>query len=285
MTKVVEVSLAGGLGNRMFQYAYARAYAERHGFELHTPPSILQRIFQINDPPATGDFGKFPLLMGTPFGVGDRDGEHTVTICGMRQHQCEITYTLRDAKRWFRLRPEMEELVKDVPSMDLVANTREGDYAYGCNPMILIDRRSYENCCDDFNLDKSKLYWLHGETHYQIPSIPIEKPWIALSDHEAWRLGDSGRLDFLPDWALLQRAKIVIRPNSTFSWWAIELSDHERVFSPNVKEIDPVSGVVGIHRYPQMVPFVDGNHMPMVWKNPADNGNPYPFVSDLKLPP
>ena len=280
MKKVVEVSLSNGLGNRMFQYAFARSYAERHGFELHTPPCILQRIFQIDDPPAVDNF---PLMAGdhsqTGYGFGVlRDGASEVTLTGQRQHQEELTYTRSDAKRWFKLRPEIEELVRNVPSMEVVANLRRGDYTYACNPFVVVSEQSYLDACDQYGIDRGKVYFLDGETHYRIPEIPVESPWVHLNAEQQGKVGDAMRLDFLPDLALMMRAKVLLRSNSTFAWWAATLGNNERVFSPDIRGVDPAPPVPGtLYRAPQYVQFAEGNHMPMAWG--------WPFLSELHLKP
>lgn len=280
MTKIVQVDLSNGLGNRMFQYAFARSYAERHGFELHTPRCILQRIFQIDDPPADRDL---PLMAGdhsqTGYAFGAmNDGAYDVTLTGQRQHQEELTYTRTDAKRWFKLRPEMEELVRNVPSMEVVANLRRGDYTYACNPFVVISEESYLDACDEYGIDKDKVYFLDGETHYRIPEIPVESPWVNLDATQQGKVGDAARLDFLPDLALMMRAKVLLRSNSTFAWWAATLGDAERVFSPDIRAVTPAGPVPGtLYRAPQDVPFVEGNHMPMAWG--------WPFLSELHLKP
>ena len=264
----------------MFQYAFARSYAERHGYELHTPPCILQRIFQIDDPPAVDNF---PLMAGdhskTGYGFGVlEDGAYDVELTGQRQHQEELTYTRSDAKRWFKLRPEMEELIKDVPSMEVVANLRRGDYAYACNPFVVVSEQSYIDACDQYGIDKSKVYFLNGETHYRVPEIPVESEWIHLNATEQGKLNGGGeRLDFLPDLVLMMRAKILLRSNSTFAWWAATLGDSERVFSPDIRAINPHEADIGPYRSPQHVTFVEGNHMPMAWG--------WPFLSELHLKP
>lgn len=276
--KAVQVSLSNGLGNRMFQYAFARSYAERHGFELHTPPCVLQQIFEINDPPALRNL---PLVAGDhsrngiSFGVGDRDGDFDITLTGQRQHQEELTYTRSDAKRWFKLRPEIEDLVKNVPSMEVVANLRRGDYTYSCNPFVVVSEQSYFDACDQFGIDKGKMYFLNGETHYQVPEINVSRPWVNLNPEEQGKLDAPARLDFLPDLALMMRAKILLRSNSTFAWWAATLGDNERVFSPDIREVTPASD--GLYRPAQHVPFVEGNHMPIAWG--------WPFLSELHLKP
>ena len=277
--KVVEVSLSNGLGNRMFQYAFARSYAERHGYELHTPPCVLQKIFQIDDPPAVDDF---PLMAGdhsqTGYGFGVlRDGAYNVTLTGQRQHQEELTYTRSDAKRWFKLRPEIAELVKNVPSMEVVANLRRGDYTYSCNPFVVVSEESYLYACDQFGIDKTNLYFLNGETHYLIPEISVQRPWVNLDANEQGKSGDSMRFDFLPDLALMMRAKVLLRSNSTFAWWAATLGDNDRVFSPDIRNINPHEADQGLYRSPQHVPFVEGNHMPMCFG--------WPFLTELHLKP
>ena len=277
--KAVQVSLSNGLGNQMFQYAFARSYAERHGYELHTPQTPLRKIFQIDDPLATRTL---PLMAGdhsqTGYGFGVlKDGAHDVELTGQRQHQEELTYTRSDAKRWFKLRPQMEELVKDVPSMEVVANLRRGDYTYSCNPFIVVSMQSYLDACDKFGIDKAKLYWLDGETHYQVPGIAVQRPWVQLDAVEQGKVGPDIRLDFLPDLALMMRAKILLRSNSSFAWWAATLGDNERVFSPDVTNVDANAGITGLFRAEQSVPFVEGNHPAMCWG--------WPFLSELHLKP
>lgn len=258
----VQVLLAGGLGNRMFEYAFARGYAERHGLQLRRETCILDKIFDIpEDPPA--DVANAPNRSAE--NVHEWDGESGVTILGMGQHQrCLDYYSRAKVREWFRLRPNLEELVRDVPSMELVASVRQGDYAYACNPMVLIDPQSYVDACDQHGLDKHKIYWLHSELHYRVPQIDVELPWMNLNDHEKGKLpGMGARLDFLPDLALMMRAKVVLRSNSTFAWWAATLGD-ARVFCPNLDGIDAAAGLWDEMRHPQKVPFVEGNHKPMI---------------------
>ena len=122
------------------------------------------------------------------------------------------------------------------------------------------------------------MYFLDGETHYRIPEIPVESPWVNLDATQQGKIGDAARLDFLPDLALMMRAKVLLRSNSTFAWWAATLGDAERVFSPDIRAVTPAGPVPGtLYRAPQDVPFVEGNHMPMAWG--------WPFLSELHLKP
>jgi hypothetical protein len=188
----------------------------------------------------------------------------------MGQHQRFLTYTRADCRRWFRLKPECAELVKDVPALPLVANLRRGDYCYACNPFVVIDEQSYIDCCEKYGLDARQIYWLNGEDHYRVPGIAVEKPWVKLSDEEKFT-----RLDFLPDLALMMRAKVLMRSNSTFAWWAATLGNNERVFAPDVSGIDPSRSRRGLGRDCVRVPFVEGNHPPVAAG--------YDFLSELRL--
>lgn len=279
----VQVLLAGGLGNRMFEYAFARGYAERHGLELRRETCILDQIFDIPAcPPVDGSVSQVVSAENVKTednGQPGWAGRTGVTIVGMGQHQdCLDYYTRAKAREWFKLRPELEELVKDVPILNLVANPREGDYAFACNPMVLIDRQAYIAACEEQGYDSLWLYFLDGETHWRIPGIPVEKPWGQLNDEEKGKLpGTKARLDFLPDWAILLRAKILFRSNSTFSWWGAALGEHDKVFCPNVARVRPEDGILPNNptRKPQIVPFVEGNHLPMIAG--------YPWATELHL--
>ena len=249
--------LAGGLGNRMFEYAFARAYAEKIGAELrlnYPQGEVLHRIFGIAHPPA-----EIPLTPVDSSFFEEWDGRTNITILGMGQMQKNLLYTRAQAREWFTLRPELQDLVRSVPSMELVANVRLGDYTFGCNPFTWISDASYFDCCEKHGLDRSQLFWLSSEDHYRIPQIPVEKPWVNLTDAEKM-----SRLDYLPDLALMMRAKTLLRSNSTFAWWAAALGA-ARVFCPDVSKVDQSKGVVNGNRVPQFVPFVEGNHMPVIW--------------------
>ena len=271
----VQVKMAGGLGNRMFQYAFARGYAERHKLELRCDPSVLNKIFELPDYAAADQ----TMIELPNVSVDEWDGASRLTITGMGQHQkCLNFYTRTQVRSWFKLRPKYAELVKDVPVMELVANLRRGDYCFACNPFVVVSEQSYLNCCDKYGLPKEKIFWLDGEQHYRIPQIPVEKPWIELSDEEQGKTrGTNSRMDFLPDLALMMRAKILLRSNSTFAWWAATLGDNDRVFSPDTSSVDTAKANFNKWRLPQIVPFVEGNHLPVA--------TGYWFMSELRLAP
>ena len=263
----IQVELGGGLGNRLFHYSFARAYAERHGCALRTKPHVWQHVFDLPDslPPIDGEVPRRDT-----YAFHEWDGETDINITGMAQHQKNLIYTREQVRSWFRLKPELAKLVKNVPSLPLVASLRLGDYCYACNPFAWVDKQSYLDCCGEFGLDTDNLYFLDGEQHYRIPEIPVSKPWVQLSDAEK-----ETSIDFLPDLALMMRARVLLRSNSTFAWWAATLGYCERVFCPDVSKVNPALGIVGGVRVPQLVPFVEGNHTPVC--------HGYHYLSELHL--
>jgi hypothetical protein len=124
MSGVVEVALTGGFANRMSKYAFARAYADRHGAVLRTTAWKGQQVFTIDDPPC----GDRPLRLRDTFKLEEWDGEVDITLCGEAHHQKNLIYTRADARRYFTFRPEILAVLKDVPTFEVAAHLRWGDF-------------------------------------------------------------------------------------------------------------------------------------------------------------
>lgn len=231
----VDRDLSGGFGNQLFQYAFARAYAEKFGAALRTSPWSGAMIFEIDDP--VMENGR--LVAREDLKLDQWAGETDIEITGMSQHGRHLIYTREQVRRWFRFRPELEEILQGIPVFDLAAHLRHADFV-GHPGFISITRRSYEWACDKYCLDKRRLRFISFEN-------PMTSP----------ELGPS--FDFLPDFVALMRARVLLRGPSTFSWWAGVLGDHDRIFSPDQRGIP----YQGHHRGLQDVPFVEGNHMPI----------------------
>ena len=94
----------GGFGNRLFQYAYARAYAESIGAELHTPDWVGRKLFGLSEP-----------IM---------EGLGNIDLTGYSQQPENLALlSRRKLKEWFTFQEPLE-----VPSYDLVFHKRRGDY-------------------------------------------------------------------------------------------------------------------------------------------------------------
>lgn len=254
--KKLNVILQGGFGNQMFIYAFAKAYAERHGMELCCGPWVGEKLFQLDHSPAQPELPEInePLILDP-----ERDPNRSVSIRGYFQQQAALIYTRTDVRRWFTFRAEVENFLyyRQRPRLDslrwqrVCAHHRVGDYlGYG---YVVPSRISYEHTCAKFHLCSSM-----ADIHW----VTQEKPWTID--------GLDPELAFLPDFYRMMTCDTLLRGNSTFSWWASVLtySKCHRVFSPII------NGLEGGREHD--VEFIEGN-----WPRFAN----LPFVTDLHLQP
>ena len=186
--------LIGRTGNKLFQYAHARARAEREGCELVTPRWEGEKIFEI-EPTREQQAGDQP-------------------VGGYGQNQDALIYTRKQVRQWFKFRPWVLETLEDIclPSVCAVGHRRVGDYAGYSYPI-----------CAQASYDRA--FVKHGQTHSTLYMVTEENP----AKHPAF----TGNLAFVPDFLRLTFAWLLFRGNSSFSWWAATLG-HGRVFSPVV---------------------------------------------------
>ncbi len=220
---VLALRFAGRIGNAMTQYAFARAYAERHGLTLQTEPWIGQEIFNLSDP---------PILRELPMRDEDTlsaDGEGDVCYRSYSQCQKCIIYNRSQVRSWFTVR---DHLKAALPSNSLfwpvVCHERRGDYqGYG---YVVVSHASYVKALNILGLENA---------HF----CTEENPSIAT--------GIPAHLSFLMDFHLMMNADVLLRGNSCFSWWAATLG-HGRVYSPII------DGLEGSKEHD--VNFTEGNH-------------------------
>lgn len=206
----IHVNLIGRFGNQMFQYAYARALSEKRNQPLTTNRWEGENIFDL---PRHQRF----VLDGV-----DELPEH------YRQDQESLIYSRKQAKQWFVLKPEIEEVLRSrVPKCDVVCHLRRGDYKR--LGYVVVSEHSYGAAMLHAGYCKNKVTWICEESPLVITEMP----------------------EFLPDFYALMSANVLFRSNSTFAWWAATLGD-AKVYSP---VIDGIEG--GIEQECQ---FVEGNH-------------------------
>lgn len=218
---VIALQFLGRFGNCMFSYAFARAYAELYDLELQTDPWIGQKIFGLNDPPITA-------TGLTPKNENDiTSGDSNILFRSYCQQQDCLIYTKRDCLRWFKISKEFDFLLNTKSFPKNVAHRRLGDYVGYQFPTVSI--KSYHEMAAKLGIEVTML----------TEENPILVDGIAES------------MSFLPDFYCMMKASVLLRGNSTFSWWAATLNTSGVVYSP---VIDGLGG--GDHN----VNFVLGNH-------------------------
>jgi hypothetical protein len=195
----------GRFGNQLFQYSFAKAYAEIIGAELQTPPWVGQKIFNIDDPPITDNLQKTNV---DEISWGETD----IDLFGYFQFK-EATEILErhKLKKWFTFREKWTELFAPMNNYYIAAHVRKGDYQ-SCNTYGVLEKKIYLEACNKFGLDNSKIVWVTEEC----PKNNIET---------------EGELSFLPDFMTLVNAPVILRGNSSFSWWAATLGNG-KIYSP-----------------------------------------------------
>lgn len=213
----------------LMKYAYARAYAEKIGAELQTTPWVGQKIFRLSERPIEA---KYPDRYDMD--LEQWNGETAINLTGWGLHQKCLLYTRAQVREWFTFQTRIEEAVLWIPNHELAAHLRHGDYVTMAQ-YVAISRVSYLKACRDFDLPVQNLVFVSEDRPAIIPSL------------------EQGGIGFLADFVRLMRAKILLRANSTFSWWAHVLGENRRVFAPVLDDVLPVAGIT------QAVNFVEGN--------------------------
>lgn len=225
MNGTISISCLGSLGrfgNQLFQYAFARGYAESIGARLETPAWIGQVLFQgINDPPCAS---ALPCL---GLDVVPTNGATNLDLSGYF-HSTEAFkwYTAAVARKWFTFKPEWKKLFEKPKKVAI--HIRRGDYctAYS-NSFCTIEREAYDCALQSYG--------------YSLSDVTV------VSDESG---NCAGPVPWLSDFLTLMNADVLFRANSTFSWWAGTLGNAS-VYSP----------VVGNKVGPRKdIPFVKGNH-------------------------
>ena len=216
----------GRFGNQLFQYAFARTMSERFGATLQTPQWVGQRLFGLEDPPIDCTMPTLPL-------DAIPDGPD-VDLHGYFQYGRHLQVLSETRIRsWFRFLPRWSERFAGGAA-PAVAHLRRGDYESRYSSVYcLISRQSYVAACARYGVDSDRLVWCTDQS---------PQP----ADLEQQGLG------FLPDFFAMMGAQVLLRANSTFSWWAGVLGQ-ARVLAP------VVGGLTGMHD----VEFVEGNWPPL----------------------
>lgn len=223
MTPVVAARFQGRFGNTLFTYAYARAYAEKYGYEFQCDPWIGQQVFMLDDKPITATWLKERNENDIV------EGEGNIVIRSYCQQQKCLIYTQRQVREWFRFQRWIDEGLHELPMLYRnVAHRRVGDYVGYQFPYISL-----------------------GSYLREFSELGIEGFTILTEENPITHQSFNSELSFIPDFYIMTHADVLLRGNSTFSWWAATLNRHGKIFSPI---IDGLPG--GEHD----VDFILGNH-------------------------
>jgi len=224
----------GRFGNQLFQYAFAKSYADKYNCVLEIPSDwIGRKIFKIEDNVLTN-----PL----PMTDGDeiQFGEINIDMFGFFQHQKFLDIMdIKKVKEWFTFKEEIVDLFVKPKDFYVAAHLRHGDFVHA-KQFCTITHECYVNTCLENGYNKEDII---------VVSEEIMQP-ADLGRMDIEHKGENW--DFLYDFLVLMNSNVLYRSNSTFGWWAGVLGNHEKVYSPVVQ------GKQGEHMI--CVDFVEGNH-------------------------
>ena len=258
---LIQVSCLGQMGrwgNQLFQYAFARGYAEAHRCELQTPPWLGQLIFEnVNDPPLDRKLPRTDSDLAFPDRLGAFFGRTDLDLRGFFQHQLFLDYYTREqVRRWFTVKPELEAICGTPGFSASAIHPRFyqlGEDQLYCN----INLSSYTRALKRWS-PPPPVFWVSAGWREPLSRL------LAIADERLAIDAHYRSLGFLADFLFLRDAAVLLRANSSFSWWAATLGVG-RIYSP----------VVGDKTGVQDVDFVPGN-----WPNLAGG---FPNQSDLHL--
>ncbi len=203
-----------GLGNRLFQYCWARDLAIQKGYKLVSDPILG---FPITYEPLNGHSTTDNILI-TPEATQIFDipkilnHNGAIIVAGYPQRYQHYIQNKDNIKKWLYI--ENEQNYDTVDPDDIVINVRLGDYVnLGWDlDMIyykkILERETYKNA-----------YIVCDEPHHQKLKI-LTDMGCKIKDNSF-----HGKMKFLADFVFVKSAKKTIIANSTFSWWASFLGD------------------------------------------------------------
>lgn len=247
----------GRFGNQIFQYLTAKGLAYKYGVKLSVPGDwIGRKIFNIPEPDLDLQITARTPVDTLPVGAAFKTF-HVIDLYGYYQYQRAFNLYSRHLTDWLKFRWDIEPYFAKVPKDCIVVHKRRGDYASPqyINKYCNITDKSYNQAIEQAKERVGDL---------RVITLTEENPLLFYHP-------DPDVAQLLPDFLCMAQAKVVIRANSTFSFWGgllCELNGGE-ILSPVVED------KVGW----QNVEFVWGN-----WPRMADSNNhPGSILTDLHI--
>lgn len=246
----IEIQLSDRLGNQMFQYAAAQAYAWKHNKQLYVTPSKdnpENALFNVFNLPALISDKKMTFLCSysqknkctanttkslRTFNKSTYDNPNYLFFKGHAQ-DWHWFYEYQDQiKRLFRfskpLSKQNQKWKKQIQHTQSVAvHIRRGDYLQHKNVYILVSKDYYQQAFQYISkhLDKPHLYIFSDDIEWAKKNITTPLPHDFIDNNQ----NDPGA-----DLHLMALCKHHIIANSTFSWWGSFLAEtpHQIVVAP-----------------------------------------------------
>lgn len=230
MYDVIQISCLGEFGrwgNQLFQFCFAKSYAEKYNCELQIPENwIGRRIFKNIDKIPTI---KYPLkktkLDLIPF------GEKNIDLFGYFQFEEAFDLlSLSKIRQWLQFKDEFIELFPKQLDYYVACHVRKQDYISKFSHIYCnIAEISYIKSVKAYGYEVNKIFWVSDD--YPQTNIKCE-------------------FDFLQDFFTLMNADVLFRSNSTFGVWASILGN-AITYAPLVED------KVGYH---EDINFIHGNY-------------------------
>lgn len=226
----------GRFGNQLFQYIFAKSYANKHNLVLHTNPWIGSEIFEnINDPLPIHNLPRlYEDIIPTTEPYGNID------LIGYFQGPMHLKYWSKSyARELFKFKKEIIDLINPIRREFYIAcHLRRGDYEEKYSDIFcIVKKEAYIEKVEELGYNESNIVWV-GEEH----------------PHRNSKLG---KHEFLQDFFIMMHAPLLLRANSSFSWWSGTLGNNQ-VYSPVVKKLTGW----------QHTAFCKGNDEAPIWQPP-----------------
>lgn len=239
----------GNFGNQLFQVCFGLGLARHFDAELQIPKNwIGYKIFNIKLP----EIEVIPIAR-TPIDyiptLEQLKKHQRIDLLGFWQFQDAIDFfSKKDIQEWLCFQNWVTEIfprkTTSKENYKISIHKRRGDYLHpdNINRFCCISNRSFYKCLHENVLPQ---FEISDDPH--ILEISEE---TATSNDYCKSLG----IDFFPDFMNLVNSDIIIRSNSSFSFWAAVLGG-KTSYSPVVNNCTGWSDV----------DFIKGNHSPFVY--------------------
>lgn len=251
---IIQPKFIGRFGNQMFQYCSARAWARLVGARFECPPWLGSQVFDLHDLEPSVELPEVNDGASSQ-GPAIQPGQTNVRIGGYFQTQRWVRlFDRTELQLHFRIRQEwLDAIGRARGSWDgwyAAAHVRQGDYI-GHWAYANVPESAYVHACEEYGIPRDRVRWVRQDTPQVVGGIPSD-------------------ISFLPDFVTLLQADVLLRANSSFSWWAGALGNAREIFSPVVEDrVGPCPDAQ----------FVRGN-----WPKTAHASRVGVHVDDLYLP-